>query len=149
VIDPVIRRVDDDAEAIEGNGQLDEADAFFLGLFDLLALDRARGVVDVRLAYGELLESATGATHADRDPDARELGVELFGDRFTYGVDRAGAVDADIALHLLVGKGFAQGSKGHGQESDRNKNSFHRSGSSCAAARGWRAVGSLDLFRRI
>ena len=96
-VDPVVVGVDDDGEAVVGDGDLDELDAVRGADFGFGGLDRARGVGDVGLADAEALEAAAGAGDADGDAHVGVEDAELGGHRLGDREDGAGAVDGDFA----------------------------------------------------
>ena len=63
----------------------------------------ARGGRDVGLAAAELLEAVAGARAADRDVDLVALLVEELGGGLGERLDRARAVDRDVAAQVLGG----------------------------------------------
>ena len=97
LVDPVVVGVDDDSEAVVGDGNLDEVDVVLVADFDFGVLDRTRGVGDVGLARAEALEAAAGAGDADGDADGGVEDAELCGHRLGDREDGAGAVDRDLA----------------------------------------------------
>ena len=98
-VDVVVVRVGHDAEAVDGDGDLDVLDAGFETSIDLFLLDGAGGVGDVGLAVAELLEAAAAAGEADGDLDvAFGEDAELLGDGFADREHGAGAVNGYVAL---------------------------------------------------
>ena len=73
-IAPIVLGIHDDRQAVERDFELDVFDAVVPHSLLLFVLDRPRGVADVDLTGGELLEAAAGAREPDRPPappDAR------------------------------------------------------------------------------
>ena len=77
--------------------KLDVLDAVRFARLPLFVLDRPRGVADVDLAGGELLEAAAGAREADHRPHIRMLVAKLLRHRFGDRIDGARTVDANRA----------------------------------------------------
>src|SRR5690606_15941371 len=101
---PVVLDVDDDREAISGNGQLDERDTVQLAQLYLAGLDDAAGAGDVRLAPAELLEAGAGAGKGYGHARARAVDQELLGEGQADGVDGGRAVHSDV-----LGEGASRG----------------------------------------
>src|SRR5439155_21396760 len=77
---PGVLRVDDDRDAVPADLHFGVVDAVLLAVLGLGGLDRPRGVGEVGLAVGELLEAAAGAGDADGDVDGGVFFLELRGD---------------------------------------------------------------------
>ncbi len=122
VVDPVVRLVDDDREAVVGDRDLDVLDAVLDRCLVLLLLDRAGRVGDVGLADGEALEAAAGARDADGHADLRSRLRELLGHGLGDGIDGGRAVDLDRSGQLaqVLFAGVAHGAK-QGECRERNE----------------------------
>ncbi len=92
-VQPVVFRMNDDGQAIEGHRDLDKLHAVLTAEIDLATLDGAGGRRQVDLLTAEFLESPACARNPDRDADLSIHAAKLLGHRLGDGIDGAGAAD--------------------------------------------------------